>query len=298
MKVLIIGYGSIGKRHYDILSNIKKISTIKIISKVKLLKKIKIEFSKKEIIKYNPDYIIISSATNMHYNHLRKVNSYLNNKIILIEKPLFINNKKTIIKKNNKIVVGYNMRFNPILKYLKSFVEDNKSSLLNINLYCGSYLPNWRPDNDYRKSYSSNKFKGGGVGLDLSHEFDYITWIFGKFKKINIINKKISNLSINSNDHLMLNARFGSNTFLNITLNYYSHIPHRYLIIDFNDCTLHVDIINYQIKIKYNDRDLIIKKWTKNDRNTSYTKMHKSIINNKFENICSYNHALEYLNII
>ena len=54
---------------------------------------------------------------------------------------------------------------------------------------------------NYTKVYSS-KNKGGGVEYDLSHEFDYIKWIFGKFKTVLKFNKKISNLKISSNDHL------------------------------------------------------------------------------------------------
>ena len=67
-KVLIIGHGSIGKRHYKILSKFKSVNVIKIITELKIPKKLKIKFKKKEIQDYNPDYIVICSETNLHFS--------------------------------------------------------------------------------------------------------------------------------------------------------------------------------------------------------------------------------------
>ena len=60
---------------------------------------------------------------------------------------------------------------------------------MSTTVLCGSYLPSWRKNIIYNKSYSSDKKKGGGVLLDLSHEIDYITWILGSFTK-NILSIK------------------------------------------------------------------------------------------------------------
>ena len=77
IKVLIIGLGSIGYRHYRILKKIKKIKDIKVISKRKLEFIKKIDFNKSSLLNYNPDYIIISTETSNHFSNLKKVNSIL-----------------------------------------------------------------------------------------------------------------------------------------------------------------------------------------------------------------------------
>ena len=100
-KVLIIGYGSIGRRHYKILSKFKGLEVIKIITELRIIKKLKIEFTKKEIQDYNPDYIVICSETNLHFKHLNLINSFLKKKIILVEKPIFRDLKKNIVAINH-----------------------------------------------------------------------------------------------------------------------------------------------------------------------------------------------------
>ena len=94
------------------------------------------------------------------------------------------------------------MRFNPILLKLKSLIRNKK--LWSINLICSSFLPFWRNNRNYTKIYSSSKRHGGGVLLDLSHEIDYLQWVFGKISIDNVFNKKISNLKISSDDYLSM----------------------------------------------------------------------------------------------
>ena len=158
MNVLIIGFGSIGKRHFSVLSNMKKIKNIKICtnSNIKLTLKIDLDSKNKRI---QSDYIIISSQTSDHLKHLSFINKTLNNKVILVEKPIFHSkNIKLLSNKNNKIFVGYNLRFDPMILYLKKFFNNkNLTKLLNVTVYCGSYLPNWRNNINYKLNYSKKK---------------------------------------------------------------------------------------------------------------------------------------------
>ena len=94
-------------------------------------------------------------------------------------------NKFYKIKNNlkNRYYVGYNLRFHPVLIYLKQFLIRKK--IFSINVISHSYLPNWRKIN-YRHSISANKKLGGGVLLELSHELDYLKWIFKNIKIVTI----------------------------------------------------------------------------------------------------------------
>ena len=299
MKVLIIGYGSIGKRHHKILSNFKNIKDIKIISKLNPSNVKKIVFKASDLLIYDPDYIIVSSETSKHFRQLKMLNEIFQNKIILVEKPLF-NSYKQIGKINNKIFVGYNLRFHPHVKFLKDTISiDKKDKLLSVIVYAGSFMPLWRKNRNYTNVYSSKKNKGGGVEYDLSHEFDYVKWIFGKFKTLLKINKKISNLKISSNDHLSLFGFFEKNKLININLNYYTKIPHRKLIADFNNKTIHLDLIENSLSIKYvNSKKKIYKKINKIDRDFTFIKQHHAIINGKFSDLCTYKDALDDIKLM
>lgn len=301
MKVLIIGYGSIGRRHFEILSKQKKISKILICSISNSVGKNNLNYDKASIINYNPDYIIISSETSLHKVHLNFINKILKNKIILVEKPIYHSTKiKKISNIQNKIFVGYNLRFDPMINYTKKLFNNKnmKKSLLSVTAYCGSYLPNWRSKTEYIYSYSSDYKKGGGVEYDLSHEFDYIDWIFGEFKKTKKVKNKISSLNINSNDHLIYIGKFSNHKFLNITLNYFSRINFRFFIVETDVLSMKVDLVNRVIYKKTNKSNTLFKKYFKYDRNYSYKKMHESIINNKFKDLCTYGNAIKILNYL
>ena len=115
----IIGYGSIGKRHAKVLDKIKIFKKIYVVTK----RKIKCKYEKVKLIKdlkfINPDYFLICSETSNHFRQLKFINKNFKKKTIFVEKPLFNKNYNLKIKNNNKIYIGYNFRFHPIIQFLK-----------------------------------------------------------------------------------------------------------------------------------------------------------------------------------
>jgi len=287
-KVLIIGFGSIGFKHFSCLKKIDKSLKIKFLSSKDVI-------NKSVIKKINPDYIIISTPTHLHYKYLKLVDLQLKKKIILVEKPIF--HKNLNFKKNqknlNRIFVGYNFRFNPIIFYLKKFLSNKK--IYYINSSCFSYLPNWRKKN-YSKTYSSYRNLGGGVSLDLSHEIDYVSWLFGKIK-INYLKKyKCSNLKIKSDDLFILDGKI-NNIRVNITLSYSSRINQRSILIDGNQFSLKADLIRGEIYFLTNGKKKILK-FKNYNQSDMLINMHKSIISNKFDNFSKTKDAINIIKIL
>ena len=283
--MLIIGYGSIGKRHYAILKDFKIVKNIDVVTKQNIdnIKTFKILDDIKDISIY--DYFIISSETIKHYEQLKYICNKVSNKKILVEKPLY-DKKYADIKTNNKIYTAYNLRFHPIIEKLKEILKNEK--IYYANIICGQYLPTWRPKSDYRKSYSADINQGGGVLRDLSHELDYTNWLFGEIDTIQSINTKISDLEINSDDIFTAIATTKNKIIINITMDYISKTPIRQMIIHTKENTIQANIIENIITIdsKSNKRKTI--KLDKIDRNWTYLKMHQAILDNNDKILCSF----------
>ena len=292
-KILIIGYGSIGKRHANIISqNFSKFSLYIYTSQLKI--NYNTINSNKEMKVLNPDYIIICSETHKHYKQLNFIEKSFKNKKILVEKPLFhkIYNYNTC---KNKVFVGYNLRFHPFLCKLKKEIKNFKIWSVNIN--CSSFLPDWRKNMDYSNSYSASKKKGGGVLLDLSHELDYLVWIFGEIKNFSKKIVKVSNLKINSEDYASVIGTTKKNIVFNLCLNYFSKIGKREILVEGKDISIKIDLIKNSF--------LIIKKGKKIsnnlknlDLNFTYKSQLKSFLNNEKSQISTYKEAYQIIKII
>ena len=293
MNVLVIGYGSIGKKHINILGNFKAIKNIEVITSqnIQSFKSFK-KISDTNLNNY--DYIIVASPTYKHFTHLKYIEKNCKNKTILVEKPIFLDNQRLSIK-NNTVLVAYNLRYTKILQKIKTLISDQ--TVLYINIYTGSYLPSWRNGLDYSQRYSAKREQGGGVLLDLSHEIDYLMWLFGNFKQIKSINKKISNLNIDTDDIASFITTTKNNSLVSCTIDYISKIPKRQLIIHTNEFTLEADMIRGYINTIYEDGK--IKQYNfKNDISNSYINMHKNIIKKQFKNICTFKDSIKVLKTI
>lgn len=135
---------------------------------------------------YRCDGIIIATPPDNHWASwhwaARKIGVPM-----LIEKPLAIavDDAEEMVRESAQmhlpLLVGYNLRFHPGLRKVKELLDDGAvGKSLHASVYCGSYLPDWRPGTDYRNNYAAGRASGGGVLLDISHELDYVCWLFGE----------------------------------------------------------------------------------------------------------------------
>ncbi len=197
MKILVIGCGSIGKRHIkNLLSLDKNLDVIAWNRGEKRLKEVSNKFGIRTSLnlglfleREKPNVCFICSPSSLHLKHALMAAKH--NCDIFIEKPLShnLNNIKTlqneIINKNLIVQVGANYRFHLGPKTIFEYLKKNKiGEVVWANFYCGMSLPHWHPKENYLDMYSSKKKLGGGVLLDIIHEIDLVNWFFGKCKKI------------------------------------------------------------------------------------------------------------------
>lgn len=210
---MIVGLGHIGKRHLQLVREMHPDFKI-----VVLRHKPTIEVpnfanyvcgSIEEAIRYQPEFAIISNPAPFHLDIAKiLVNQNCN---LLIEKPLSTdsNGIKELIDfiRDRSVIcqIGYNLRFAPsLIEFRRLIKEKIIGRPLIVRSEVGQYLPDWRVGKDYRLTVSARKNLGGGVLLELSHEIDYIRWIFGDVKWVCATLSKTSNLELDVEDSASL----------------------------------------------------------------------------------------------
>lgn len=188
MRGLVVGLGSIGRRHLSNLAS-HEFEALAVVSSsatpnslpagVSLYRNLKVA-----IQEHRPTFAIIANASPAHMQtalRLAEADAHL-----FIEKPLASDLegadllKKTCQKRELITLVGYSLRFLPILQRVRALLEQRvigKPIFLSADV--GQYLPDWRPGQDYRQTVSARRDLGGGALLELSHEIDYVRWLLG-----------------------------------------------------------------------------------------------------------------------
>jgi predicted dehydrogenase len=214
-RLLIVGYGSIGKRHLRIARELLPSAEIFVL-RHKYCESIP-EFANgcfstlEHALAFAPQAAVIANPSSLHIQFaqpLAEANTHL-----LIEKPLSASLEgvnrliSTCVERKLILMLGYNLRFLPSLQeYRKLIHSGHIGRVISVRCEIGQYLPTWRPNSDYRQGVSASKALGGGVILELSHELDYLRWIFGEINWVKANLSKQSNLDIDVEDtaHLLL----------------------------------------------------------------------------------------------
>lgn len=229
MKALVVGYGSIGRRHVNNLLAIPNIDVLVCTSRTDVNTKndrIKIYKSLDDSIAQKPDFGVIANVTNLHIPTAIKLAQ--NNIDLFIEKPLSdstsgISKLVSLVKKKRLVtMMGCNLRFNPGIQKVKEILSKKEiGRVISVRSECGSYLPNWHPYEDYRTGYAARTDMGGGVVLTIIHEIDYLYWMFGDVKEVFSISDRFSDLEIKAEDLSASVIRFKNNIIGELHLDYF-----------------------------------------------------------------------------
>jgi predicted dehydrogenase len=115
--------------------------------------------------------------------------------------------------------VGYNLRFHAGLRKLKDLLDDAAIGRpLVFRAEVGQYLPDWRPNHDYRQDYTANAAMGGGIILDASHELDYVRWIGGEVEAVYCAAGHLSSLELDVEDTAAITLRLASGALAEVHL--------------------------------------------------------------------------------
>ncbi len=211
-RALVVGCGSIGRRH---ARNLKSIGVRQLgfcDSSPDALKQCREELHGETfgdygeaLEKFKPDIVLICTPPVYHVEEaLAALQAGAH---VFIEKPVSHESSgiQALIaearRHDRNVQIGYNMRFQPGLKILKELIDSGKiGRVLWLNVEAGQYLPDWRPWQHYRESYSARHELGGGIILDGSHELDYICWLLGRPTEVTCRAEHLSSLDVDVED--------------------------------------------------------------------------------------------------
>lgn len=230
MKALVVGYGSIGKRHVINLMGFNQ-TQVSVCSKNKEVsqlgkKGIKTFTTIEQALKEKHDVAIICNETSLHVKTAIK---FANKGChIFLEKPIS-NSLKDIsplikIIKNKKLItmIGCNMRFHSGIKLMRQLIDKKEiGRIISVYAENGSFMPDWHPWENYRISYASSLRLGGGVVLTQIHEIDYLYWFFGKAFEVYGLTGKLSDLEIDVEDYAVCLLKFKNKIIAEIHLDYF-----------------------------------------------------------------------------
>lgn len=158
---------------------------------------------------FNPQVAIVATPAPFHLDLASVLVSHGCD--VLIEKPIATRSDDVIefsakARKLGRICqVAYNLRFDSALSEFRRLIRDGVIGRpMSVRCDVAQFLPDWRPNSDYKLGVSACKELGGGVLLELSHEVDYLSWIFGPIAWVSAWSGRVSDLDINVEDFSLL----------------------------------------------------------------------------------------------
>jgi len=259
--VLVTGAGSIGRRH---MANLRKLGVQKLAaadpdaSRLRpVVEELGVEsFPDLEaaLAAFNPNVVFVCTPPVFHVQNA--LQALQHDADVFIEKPLAhsvdgVSELKTEAGRRGRVVyVGYNLRFHPAIQRLKSLVEDGVVGRIQwARAEVGQYLPDWRPWQDYRQSYTARRELGGGIILDASHEIDYLLWLLGPPRELTSMAGRVSGLEVDVEDCATILMRLRSGAQADVHMDFVQRSPSRSCVLAGDLGTLQWDSTENEVRV-------------------------------------------------
>ena len=288
MKTVVVGYGSIGQRHAEVLS--EQGHEVAIVSRRDINHQNRFSNIEEAVNEFQPSYTIIASSTNEHQKDIQGLSDTGFTGLLMIEKPVYAHGIAAIPSQFSRAKVAFNLRFHPAL--LRFREELASREVHTVSAYVGSYLPSWRPTADYRKGYSANPSRGGGVLRDLSHELDFLLWIFGDWNKLTSLGGHFSNLEISSDDVYSILFATDRVPAISLNMNYLDTTTRRNVTALTDKGSVHLDLVQGTVSTPQGTETYSV------ERNDTYNAQHAAMLKDDNTIICDISEGLKVMRMI
>jgi predicted dehydrogenase len=288
MRTLVVGYGSIGARHARLLAGLGCETAV--VSAHAQDFPCTYRTLAAALSEFRPHYTVIANDTVDHFSTLNALSDAGYSGIVLVEKPLFSEPCLLPHYRFSGLWVGYNLRFHPVIRYVKTLLQGER--VISANAYVGQYLPDWRPETDYRSSYSADAKRGGGALRDLSHELDFLSLLLGQWCDVVAIGGHFSPLEISCDDLFVLLIQSAKCPAITLQVSYLDRMPQRRFTINTERRTIIADLIASTVIDNGETIEFPC------NRDTTYREMHSAVLNGVTQDLCSIDQAYDLLELI
>ncbi|MCY9872534.1 Gfo/Idh/MocA family protein [Vibrio barjaei] len=259
-----------------------------------------------ELAKNNVEMAIIASPAPFHS---RQAIQFIRAKIpVLIEKPVTtsVDDGEQLLQEVKRyktpVAVGYCLRYLSSASEVKQRIEKEElGKIYNAFIEIGQYLPDWRPNKDYRGCVSARKELGGGALFELSHEIDYCQWLLGPLTLKFAEQRSVGDLGIDVEDCVDIIATSKQSTLVTIHLDFLQRKAYRRCRLIGEKGVLEWDLINNElIKVTPETREVLYssRNWDKNQMYINMLLDFVSLINGQACNAVSLKESLQTVRFI
>jgi predicted dehydrogenase len=281
---VVVGLGSIGTRHARVLRELGlRVVTV----------------SRREggdygsiaqaIAGANPDYAVIATETARHAGDLQELAQAGFHGKVLVEKPLFATPAPPPRYPFSHVSVGYNLRFHPVMTALAESLRGRE--VITVAAYVGQDIRDWRPGRDHRATASATADAGGGVLRDLSHELDYLLWLFGPWHRVAALGGASGARDIDVDDHLDLLLDMQRAPSVHVHMDYLDRQGIRRIRVNVDDDTIEADLVGSRLAVNGKATEI------PSERDQTYRDMHVAAMQGASP-ACSLPEALGVVHLI
>lgn len=232
MRVVVVGYGSIARRH---IRNLRAIAPEAHVTVVRRPSSGSEPGEGVDTVVHDwddlsPQLALITSPASCHLAQAQR--ALAAGADLMIEKPLAcdlagLDALRAAIG-DRVVLVGYQFRFYRPLQVISEALQSGMiGRLLHLRAEVGMHLPDWRPEQDYRRSPSAQAALGGGALLELSHELDLMSWLGGEVSGVRAALGRLSDLEMDVEDWADVSLRFACGARGSVHLDMLQRVPFR-----------------------------------------------------------------------
>lgn len=322
MKFLICGIGSAGQRHYKNLQKLghclalfrSRQHTTPFIDRFfeeqkKSGQVVEIFYDLEEALRvFKPDGVFVTNPISSHIPvalTAARAGCHL-----FVEKPIShtlegIDELTGLVLKNSlRLMVGYNFRFHPLLREMKTLCDGGAiGTLLSAHAELVENIDDWHPWEDYRDCYAAYKSGGSGAALNFSHGIDLLYWFFGMPERVFAVGGKLTPLTGDVDDMLKSVLEFGNGVIASLYLDIWQRPPRHWLEVIGTEGKLLWDYYDESLTLTSRDKPPIKKTrqkpagFTRNDTFVDEAEDFIRAIQDNREPSITLGHGIDVLNI-
>jgi predicted dehydrogenase len=236
-----------------------------------------------------PKYAVIATETARHADNLHELAEAGFRGSVLVEKPILAEPGPSPDYPFASITVGYNLRFHPVMTAFAARLRGRRA--ITVSAYVGQDIRDWRPGRDHRATASASAAAGGGVLRDLSHELDYLLWLFGPWHRVAALGGCSGARQIEVDDHVDLLLEMQGAKAVQVHMDYLDRQGIRTIRVNLDDETIEADVAGGRLTVNGEVLEY------PSERDDSYKAMHLAALQGASP-VCSLPEGLAVVNLI